>query len=115
MSVVHHDKVYGMAYGSWPWVYRCASCGDYVGMHPFTAVPLGTLAGAELRRARKECKAPFQALWEGGSMTRSGAYSSLASHLGIPVEQCHFGWFDLDQCRRAKAWAENLGCVAGQP
>ncbi len=44
----------------WPWVYICEGCGSYVGMHPFTDIPLGTLADAATREARKECKAPIQ-------------------------------------------------------
>lgn len=105
IEVVHHDKLYGRAYGQWPWAYRCQDCGAYVGMHPLTAIPLGTLADAPLRQARKDCKAPFEALWKSGKLTRDQAYTELAAALGLKEGEAHFGWFDVDQCRRAQDWA----------
>jgi len=91
--------IYGREYGDWPWALMCTGCDSYVGLHPFTGIPLGTLATPEMRRARSEAKDAFNPLWQGGSMTRSEAYAWLASALGIAdVEQCHIGWFDVAQC-----------------
>ncbi len=104
-------EIYGRAYGEWPWVYICEGCGSYVGMHPFTDIPLGTLADladAATREARKECKAPFEALHRTGKMTRSDAYQKLADKLGIPKEECHFGWFDAAMCKKAAAAAREI-------
>ena len=99
----HHEEVYGYgrSYGDWPYVYLCENCGAYVGLHPATDIPLGTLADAELRQARKENKGAFMALIKGYVMSRTEAYQWLADRLGIPVSECHWGWFDLEQCRRA--------------
>jgi hypothetical protein len=105
VEIVHHTDIYGRVYGEWPWMYRCAACDASVGMHPFTNIPLGTLADKELRRARKLCKQPFEQVWQGGRMSRTDAYQRLAWHLGIKVEQCHFGLFDAHQCRIAMNWA----------
>jgi hypothetical protein len=102
VEVMHHDRLYGREYGNWPWAYACTKygCGAYVGMHPFTNIPLGTLATKAIRDARNRCKLPFLKLTE--KMRRTEAYQALADKLGIPFEQCHFGWFDVEMCERAR-------------
>ncbi|MDR6886101.1 MULTISPECIES: zinc-finger-containing protein [Variovorax] len=91
--------IYGREYGEWPWALMCTGCDSYVGLHPFTGIPLGTLATPEMRRARSAAKDAFNPLWQDGPMTRSDAYAWLASALGIAdVEQCHIAWFDVAQC-----------------
>lgn len=102
VRIAGHSEIYGRNYGDWPWLYVCNGCGAYVGMHPFTDIPLGTLADAATRRARKNCKPAFDALWRNGEMTRSAAYEWLAAQLGIEKEACHFGWFDIETCERAR-------------
>ena len=104
VRVVTNDQIYnGRQYGEWPWVCLCdnAECGAYVGFHPFTGIPLGTLARRPLRDARKQAKALFNPFWESGRMTRGEAYASLAKAMGIPELECHFGWFDEAQCQQA--------------
>lgn len=103
VDIVHNSEIYGRAYGEWPWAYQCCCCEAYVGMHPFTNLPLGTLATAEMRHARKAAKAYFNKLHEGynATMDRSEAYAWLAAQLGMPVSQCHFGLFDVDMANRA--------------
>lgn len=105
VGIVHHDQVYGRPYSDWPWMYRCSTCGASTGMHPFTSIPLGTLADRALRTQRKECKQPFEVVWQSGRMSRDEAYQALAKHLAIPLESCHFGWFDSATCNKARAWA----------
>lgn len=102
VAIKTHQEVYGRAYGDWPYMYHCGGCGAYVGLHPFTAIPLGTLADRATREARKRCKPAFEALWQKGNMSRNQAYEWLAQRLGIPVDECHFGWFDVEQCLRAQ-------------
>lgn len=109
VEVAHHNDVYGREYSDWPWMYRCARCDATVGMHPFTNIPLGTLADKALRDTRRACKAPFETLWTQHHMTRDQAYAALAQHLGIPVGECHFGWFTREQCEQAAAWAKATG------
>ncbi len=109
VRIATHAEIYhGRSYGEWPWAYLCEDCGAYVGMHPFTNIPLGTLATEEIRAARQSCKAPFERLYRGGAMSRTEAYKVLASALDIPVSECHFGWFDVAMCKKAKAAAELL-------
>ena len=33
-------------------------------------------------------------------MTRSVAYRWLSERLGIPEEECHISWFDIDTCKK---------------
>lgn len=103
VEISNNARIYGRSFGEWPWVYRCVNdgCDSYVGMHPFTNTPLGTLANRETRNARKRTKAVFNPFWQGGKMQRSEAYQALASALGIPKEECHIAWFDVAMCDRA--------------
>lgn len=90
-------------------IWRCLPCGAYVGCHPRAnkkgrggqgdgAVPLGRLANAELRRAKMAAHAAFDPLWKSKSMRRKEAYAWLATQLGISVDNCHIGMFDVDGC-----------------
>jgi len=100
---VDNKEIYGRSYGSWPYAYSCTSCDAYVGVHPGTTVPLGTLADKETRQARKDVKPAFNRLWQEGDMTRSQAYKRLAGKMDIPTNHCHISWFDSDQCYKALA------------
>ena len=93
--------------------YACKPCDSYVGCHKGTIIPLGRLANAELRRAKKEAHAAFDPIWKDRfeqksqidpsykkAMARSGRYKRLAELLGIEMKECHIGMFDVDMCRR---------------
>ena len=81
--------------------WRCNGCNAYVGCHPGTYTPLGSLANAELRRARLQAHAVFDARWRtNGGKTRKDAYTWLGETLGLPPNQCHIGMFDLKTCQR---------------
>lgn len=105
IAIVGHKDIYGRDYGEWPWCYQCRGCKAYVGMHPFTNLPLGTLADESLRQARKHGKEPFEKLHLSGKMDRNQAYEELALALGIEKSECHFGWFDEELCWQAMEWA----------
>lgn len=97
------ELVTGMeVYGKWQekFFWRCQGCDAYVGCHPGTKTPLGSLANANLRDARSHAHAMFDPLWQSGKMTRSEAYAKLAEFLNIPVEACHIGYFDEYLCYR---------------
>ena len=82
--------------------WLCKPCDAYVGCHPGTPEPLGRLANAELRRAKMEAHTAFDKLWKGdqAQMRRADAYRWLAAELGIGVDDCHIGMFDLDACKK---------------
>ena len=103
VDIVNNEAIYGRPYGEWPWAYSCTGCRAYVGMHPYTAIPLGTLATPEIREARKRAKSAFNPIWQNGRMKRGAAYAWLAEQLGIPKNECHIGWSGIEQCERIVA------------
>lgn len=61
-----------------------------------------TPADAETREARKETHELFDPLWQKGEFeSREDAYEWLADRMDIPVDKCHIGMFDFDQCHYA--------------
>ncbi len=97
-SVVYHGRIYG----DWPYIYICVNrdCRAYVGLHPGTDIPLGTLADAPLRQARKTLKGVFNRIWQDKHKNRTDAYWWLARKMGIKnhIQECHIAMFDIDQC-----------------
>lgn len=99
VQLVRNGVIYGKDYGEWPWAYLCAGCGAYVGLHPYTAIPLGTLATMAIRDARQRAKTAFSALYLEHELGRSEAYARLAAAMDIAdVNSCHIGWFDEAEC-----------------
>ncbi len=103
-ELVDSAEVYGgRSYGP---IYLCRACMAYVGVHPGTLRPLGMLANAELRELRKQAHAAFDTLWKSadgqrhGAMRRSDAYNWLSAKLGVKVEDCHIGHFDVARCKQ---------------
>lgn len=98
--LVDSAVIYGRSYGQ-AWVCeRYPECDAYVGCHKGTDKPLGRLANAALRQAKQQAHAAFDPLWQSGAMTRAAAYEWLAAQVGVDVEDCHIGFFDLAQCAR---------------
>lgn len=104
VSIQENKVIYGKNYGDYPWTYVCDNleCRAYVGMHPFTAFPLGTLADYKTREARKSVKKIFINWYTTNDYKRNDAYLKLSIAMGIEHESCHFGWFDVNQCNDAK-------------
>lgn len=80
--------------------WLCEKCGAYVGCHAGTDRPKGSLANAELRKARVEAHRSFDALWQSGEMSRHQAYRWLQDVLDVPERRCHIAMFDLRNCCR---------------
>jgi hypothetical protein len=98
---VSNSLIYRKEYGAWPFAYRCVipACDSYVGLHPKTDIPLGTLANKSVRTARKQAKAMLSPMWEVDGMDKNSVYAWLAEKMGITdVNHCHIGWFDEKQC-----------------
>lgn len=108
VGIVSNAEIYGRPFGDWPWALRCddLSCDSYVGLHPFTAIPLGTLANRATRQARKSAKQAFNRIWRERQLSRAGAYAWLAAQMGLTAAECHFGLFDVRQCAKAQTLAE---------
>lgn len=107
--IVYKKKSYGM-------IWLCANyptCDSFVGTHPDNR-PVGRLANKELRAIRRKAHVYFDTLWR-GKMKRSGctqkearvgAYSWLASKLGIETKKCHIGMMDVPECLRVVSICE---------
>lgn len=103
VAMQSNSVVYRKEYGQWPFLYRCqdAACDSYVGLHPKTDIPLGTLANKETRDYRKKAKGLLMPMWEEQGMDRTAVYAWLAGKMGIQdVNQCHIGWFNIEQCKQ---------------
>jgi len=92
---------HGVDYGS---VMACRPCQAWVGFHQRKGgAPLGRLADARLRDAKKKAHAAFDRIWGKWHKLRGNArwagYQWLARHMNLPEVECHIGMFDLDQCR----------------
>lgn len=113
VAMQSNSVVYRREFGEWPFLYRCQDdkCDSYVGLHPKTDIPLGTLANKATRDARKAAKALLIPMWEEQGRDRSEVYAWLAKEMGIePVEHCHIGWFNIEQCNQViKICNDNKG------
>lgn len=78
----------------------CKPCDSYVGVHPNTKVPLGTLANLELRNLRVQVHTKFDPLWKKGKMSRNKAYNWLSRQLNIEKDKCHIAMFDIETCEK---------------
>ena len=98
--------IYGREYGS-GMCYYCKSCGAYVGTHkPRPWEALGLLADEPMRKGKMACHSVFDAMWKGkpkAQKKRKDLYLWLAGRMGIPVSECHFGWFNIQQLMEAYA------------
>ena len=96
--------IYGKEYGSGK-CYMCQSCGAYTGTHrPRPKEALGLLADEPMRKGKMACHNLFDSMWKGkkkAQKKRKDLYAWLADAMGIPVEECHFGYFDILQLRQA--------------
>lgn len=94
-KVIYGGRGFGLA-----WVCEnFPACDAYVGCHPETDKPLGRLADKELRVWKRDAHTAFDGIWKVGGMRRKHAYAWLAKQLGIQVEDCHIGMFDVQQCK----------------
>lgn len=88
--------------------YLCAPCNAYVGCHPGTDKPLGSLADAELRRWRQKAHAALDPLWQFGPYSRTEIYGLLADYMGLSSGDCHIGYFGIAECQTVSNLMEAL-------
>lgn len=85
------------------YVYVCShfpACNAYVGVHPGTKIPMGTLANPQLRRKRIEAHQAFDSIWKNGVMSRNQAYRWLSCTLCLTESQTHIAQFGDYMCDR---------------
>ena len=76
------------------------ACDTYVGCHPGTREPLGTMADRKLRLKRVKAHKAFDWAWESKRLTRTEAYELLADVLGVSRDDAHIGMLDLEDCQK---------------
>ncbi len=112
VEYLSNSVIYGRKYGS-GYCYRCQSCGAYVGTHkPCPRKAMGILANEEMREWKMKCHEIFDSFWKNKKKDRwkkrNEMYLRLSREMNIPVEMCHFGYFDLEELRQAyqilKSW-----------
>lgn len=79
-------------------VWACLPCEAYVGVHPGTTKPLGTLANRELRNLRVMAHRQFDRLWRERHMTRSQAYLWLKKVFDLSWDEAHIAMFGPERC-----------------
>lgn len=108
----HRPELYTLKF------WECAACQAYVGCHKASCgqgdgtKPLGRLANAKLRAAKSLAHKMFDPIWKTKAIKRQAfdaprckplkrkdAYKWLASMLGIAVDECHIGMFNVEQCQ----------------
>ena len=123
VQYIENKNIYGKSYGS-GWCYYCKDCGAYVGTHkPRPKEALGILANEEMKKWKMWCHREFDILWKGckeyikidGTIVkqqkpkykRNECYKWLSNEMNIPLNECHFGYFDIKQLKRAYAILKN--------
>lgn len=100
VEFIQNKLIYGKPFGS-GYCYYCKNCGAYVGTHKVRPrEAMGILANEEMRQMKMKCHGIFDGMWQNGEQRRS-MYKWLAGKLGIAVEECHFGYFDMDMLNKA--------------
>jgi hypothetical protein len=104
-EMVYNGRSYGMIWICWP-------CKAFVGVHKagthrweggikieHTGVePMGSLADAETRLARRQAHDAFDWLWKSGRIGRNAAYAWLQGATKLSAQRCHISRMDARQC-----------------
>lgn len=100
VKLIPNKLIYGKSYGS-GLCYFCTDCKSYVGTHkPRPTEAMGILANDTMRKLKTECHDLFDRLWKTQN-ERRGCYHKLANKMGVPLSECHFGYFDINQLFKA--------------
>jgi len=95
--------VYGKNAPDYGWFWLCVRyprCDAYVGCHPGTQRPLGTLANKSLRNLRVTTHTNFDQLWKQGKISRKESYLLLQDALNLQPEQAHISRLNERECQR---------------
>lgn len=101
-QLVEKKIIEGPAYGKIRMVWMCKPCKAWVGCHPGTIVPLGTLANAELRRWRTKAHDTMDLIWKNGEMKRPEFYAMLERAFKRKI---HIGQADIETCKQVIEFA----------
>lgn len=72
---------------------------------PWPQKAMGILADADMRNMKVKCHTLFDSMWKasgaGRTKRRKRLYVHLAELMSIPVCDCHFGYFTMEQLKQA--------------
>lgn len=105
VEIGSNEEIFGKKYGNGK-IFICRDCGAYVGCHD-NGDALGFLSDKEMRRMKTLCHKRFDIAWKSNKLTRSAAYERLSNILEIPVESCHFGYFDKNNLKEVLSVLKN--------
>ena len=88
-------------------IFLCRPCDAWVRYHPGN--PIGRLANAELRAAKRAAHVAIDGLRQDRAISRIEAYSLLARHLGIHRDACNIALFDVNECYAVVKACRELG------
>jgi len=95
--------VYGKNAPDYGWFWLCVRyprCDAYVGCHPGTQRPLGTLANKALRTLRINAHNLFDQLWKKGKLDRKQCYLLLQDATNLPPRDAHISRLNNEQCKK---------------
>lgn len=78
---------------------RYPACDAYVRVHNGTTIPVGDLAGPELRRLRRQAHQHFDKLHSLHLMTKQEAYEWLSDITCTPPSRAHIGYMGEYNCK----------------
>jgi len=94
--LVTGDKIYPHRKDLYKLNFYLCGCGNYVGCHKGTKMPLGIPANAETRKLRHRCHKMVDVCWD-NNKDRAGLYQYLAKVIG--VNEFHVGDCNAKQCK----------------
>ena len=93
-------------------LHMCPICGNYVGCHPNTNTPLGSIPNAIIRQYRMNVHNILDPLWKNGLINRSKLYKQLSKILGYTYHTGNINSYEeysiiIQSIRNIKSTIEN--------
>lgn len=110
-AVLREDSYVHGGNGMGKYLYVCKNypdCNAYVGVHPGTKIPMGTLADSELRNKRIKAHKMLMAICENGLMTKKEAYRWIETMFGIDSSEAHIAKFSDYRCEELMKNCRNM-------
>lgn len=90
------------------WFWLCGPCVAWTSCYAGTRRPVGTVADARVREARRAAHEVFDPIWQGWAANegasreaaRRTAYVWLQKELGMTADDCHFAKLGIAECLR---------------
>ena len=91
--------------------WRCIVCGNYVGCHGGSSLPLGNIPTPELRNARRHIHEALDPIWKSGRISRSRLYRLISQEVGYTYHTAELR--TLAEARRVYRVVRRLAATVG--